>query len=332
MGDAVAVNITSVDIETASVSDLESAARFFIECGGASETTPVVSIVRAWRAMAETLTFRALHAHIDGLMVGRAALFVIDDDGSRHVADVDVTVLPSHQRLGIGRALIKALPTVLPDSVTTLSASTSAASGAAFARSVGFQPVHTRTMHRLMLANVDRDRVERWSSDIDGYSVLSIDGRMPDELVEMFADLWNEMDDAPIGGKERLDRVITADRVRSFEEQVAGSDWRVWHQIARDDTTDELVGFTTVIFDPESPENLQQEDTAVRHACRRRGLGKLIKARVLQKILRELPDAIQITTSNADKNDAMLALNAQLGFEPLAAVTDWQAKTADVLG
>jgi hypothetical protein len=63
------------------------------------------------------------------------------------------------------------------------------------------------------------------------------------------------------------------------------------------------------------------EDTAVVAEHRRRGLARWVKMDSLQQLQRDRPDVSLVTTTNDEKNEAMLALNQALGFEPVAVYT-----------
>jgi hypothetical protein len=53
-------------------------------------------------------------------------------------------------------------------------------------------------------------------------------------------------------------------------------------------------------------------------------MGKWIKATMLEKLRREHPDAVWITTGNAESNAAMLSINHRLGFRQYRAGAQYQ--------
>src|SRR5215469_9339437 len=69
-------------------------------------------------------------------------------------------------------------------------------------------------------------------------------------------------------------------------------------------------------------------DTAVDPAHRGVGLGKWLKAAITRQILTGLPGVRWVITYNAGSNDAMLAINNQLGFRTAAVHTTWQVETS----
>ena len=321
--------LVEIDVKTASDDVLLRGAEFILLAeADPNETSTPRAVVDSWRSMPDTLTQKAVHAQHDARIVGRAGLFWLDEEESRASADVGVRVLPDVRGRGIARMLLGAVVGLVPDAVDTVRTSASTEDGIAFARHFAFEPAHRTSTNRLVLDQVDRDVVDTWAQDIQGFSVIAIDGRVPDDLAPQFADLWNVMGDAPRGDHPPRARAMTVERIRSFEQQL--TDCLVWHLIARDDVSGELAAFTTVIIDPQAPGTVFQQDTAVRPQFRGRGVAKLLKARMLQRILTECEDSRDVRTNNADANAAMVAINNRLGFEQYRAVTELQAPIAHV--
>ena len=60
---------------------------------------------------------------------------------------------------------------------------------------------------------------------------------------------------------------------------------------------------------------------------RRRGLGRWLKATMLDLVLRERQQVTRVRTSNAYSNESMLRINEALGFRQLRTETEWQVAT-----
>jgi len=98
-------------------------------------------------------------------------------------------------------------------------------------------------------------------------------------------------------------------------------------------------GQTEIIYEPEEGDRIYQGLTGVREAYRGRGLGKWLKAEMLLRVRRELPQVRIVSTWNATTNAAMLAINERLGFREhrvsempqvdVAAIEAWLARAAE---
>jgi GNAT superfamily N-acetyltransferase len=93
---------------------------------------------------------------------------------------------------------------------------------------------------------------------------------------------------------------------------------------AVDDATGRFVGYTELGFWPWDPHKGNQGDTGVHPAHRNLGIGRWLKAAMLQRLLRERPEVRYVTTGNAGSNRPMLAINVALGFRPHVIGGYWQ--------
>ena len=76
-----------------------------------------------------------------------------------------------------------------------------------------------------------------------------------------------------------------------------------------------ISGLTETDYLKELGHKISQRETGVRQAYKGRGLGKMLKAKMLLYIRREYPDVKYISTGNADSNAPMLSINQRLGFK-----------------
>jgi GNAT superfamily N-acetyltransferase len=261
--------------------------------------------------------------------------------GWDHVLGADIAVLPAWRRQGLGTLLLELSAAVAQRRglrLVTGSTRDNVPSGAAFCRRFGAEQALVGEENRLDLATVDRDLVARWITDgpvrAPGCRLLFVDGRTPPDLADRVAEVLNIMNTAPREHLDVGDIQMTAELLCEFEEAAAATGKERWSYYAQDGSG-RFVGLTQIIIEPGTPDRLYVGDTAVDPEHRGRGLGKWLKAAITRQILAELPGVRWVITHNAGSNDAMLAINKQLGFRTAAVHTTWQVRTSklrDILG
>lgn len=167
----------------------------------------------------------------------------------------------------------------------------------------------------LRLASLSRSDVASLAAAApSGYEAVVLDGPVPDDLVEAYAELTHSMNDAPRDDLTMEDAVFSPERVRLWEEGVAKRGHLLWTVIARSTATGELAGFNQLVIRTDWPEVVENADTGVTRAHRGHGLGLWIKAVNLLRVLDGLPEAVCVETWNAASNEHMLRVNHRLGF------------------
>lgn len=260
-----------------------------------------------------------------------------DADDNRHMAWADVSVLADHRRRGIAKALLARVAAVAEDdgrSVLTGQTSSRLPSGEAFAERIGAEVGSRVHMNRLLIADVDQGQVRTWIEEAPlrapGYSLVMVDGPLPDDMVDNAVRALEVMNTAPQDDLDIEDIKLTVEQMREIEKAGVAEGTERWFLFAREDATGDFVGLSEVFWNPASPKIVQQGDTGVHPEHRGHALGKWLKATMLERIMRERPEVDQIRTGNADSNDAMLGINHALGFKPYIAASAWQVPVEKV--
>jgi GNAT superfamily N-acetyltransferase len=121
---------------------------------------------------------------------------------------------------------------------------------------------------------------------------------------------------------------ITPAMLRDWERTMAANGDQRWSAYVREQATGAFAGFTEVFWHANRPHLLWQGATGVFPHFRNHGLGRWVKAAMIDRVVRERPTVRFIRTGNADSNVPMLKINHELGFTPFIANTIWQVDLA----
>ncbi len=254
--------------------------------------------------------------------------------GWDHVLSVDIAVLPDWRRRGLGRLLLDRSASIAERRGLRLvmgRSRESVSSGAAFARRFGAEVAMVGRENRQDLRSVNRDMLDRWTADgpvrAPGYRLLFVAGRTPPDLIARVAAVFNVMNTAPRENLDVSDTPVTPDLVRQYEDAIVAAGDEMWAYYAIENCSGRFVGLTNVTIRHGESDRVHVGDTGVEPAHRGYALGKWLKAAMTQRILTDLPDVCWVITHNAGSNDAMLAINSQLGFCTSAVFVTWQIAT-----
>jgi RimJ/RimL family protein N-acetyltransferase len=156
-------------------------------------------------------------------------------------------------------------------------------------------------------------------------------GPYPADQYDAIAEIEVVMNTMPHDDLDIEDAVIDADWVAQREQQDEQGPWERWTIFARERATHRVVGYTQVFFYPDWPGHVDQGNTGVHPDHRGHGLGRRLKAAMIDRIFREKPESFRIRTNNAFSNAPMLAINNELGFVVTAKLTAWEADVTAIL-
>ncbi|MFA5550991.1 MAG: GNAT family N-acetyltransferase [Trueperaceae bacterium] len=277
-------------------------------------------------------TIVTFYAWSGKMAVDRVFVEVGNEEENRHMLWADVAVLATHRRRGIGRALFeKAVEVAEAEGRRLIIGSTDSAvpAGEAFVRRTGASVGLIEATSELRLSGLDHDILAAWqrAAPTHEFRLLTWLGPYPEEYMERMAALHEVMNTAPKGDLDYEDERVTPEDLREWEAYAAARGVEPWTVVAQHKSSGELVGYTGVDWRPDKPGLLDQSGTVVNPKYRRRGLGRWLKATMLDLVLRERQQVTRVRTSNAYSNESMLRINEALGFRQLRTETEWQVAT-----
>lgn len=283
-------------------------------------------------SLLSSLKVAPFYAWLGYEVVGEAFIVVGLHEENAHMLWGEVDVLASHRREGIGKALFKrVVDAAEAEGRRLIMAATDSTipAGEAFARRVGATVGLVEVTSELRLSNLDHVRLESWvdAAPVNEYRLLTWRGPVPEEHLEAMARLEEVMNSAPRGDLDYEDERVSPEDIRDSEAFAAARGVERWIIVAQHKESGELAGYTEVDWSPENPRLLTQNGTGVEPKHRRRGLGRWLKASMLDLVLLERNEVTHLRTSNADANEAMLKINDLLGYRPYRTRTELQIPT-----
>jgi GNAT superfamily N-acetyltransferase len=162
------------------------------------------------------------------------------------------------------------------------------------------------------------DLYDEASTCASDYELVHLVGPTPDDMLDDMVTLHAAINDAPLGDPDDEEDYWDADRVRAYDNAMAGRRQTVYRVMARHRDTREWAGISMLCVDEFLPTIGFQEDTSVVRAHRGHRLGLLMKADMLRWISRERPEVAATDTWNATTNHHMIAVNERLGARVIA--------------
>ncbi|MEU5906538.1 GNAT family N-acetyltransferase [Micromonospora sp. NPDC047527] len=258
-----------------------------------------------------------------GAVLGQVHVLLLGDIGV-----IEVLVHPSVRRSGLGRDLVlRAARRVYQEGFQSIGVEVVGDTPAVgFYESLGFTREYVETRSVLDLAAVDWAELTEMATGIgSGYQLEFFPGGPPDDLIESYARAKAEVRDVDDG--ELRPSSYDPERLRDSLNTLHRRGMKPYIVLAQHEQSGEVAGLTEVVVPAQHPTRADQYDTIVVQSHRGYGIDRAIKARMLLELRSAEPELAEVQTWNAQANEAMLKVNAELGYRP---DRDWCEYSVDV--
>jgi GNAT superfamily N-acetyltransferase len=241
---------------------------------------------------------------------------------NRELGWFDIFVIDQYRRQGIGKRFARQAVTALKElGVTKVDAGSVSDDGKGFLEHLGARLKTKFSDRHLDLRQMNWGLVDQWLGVGEkmphGWSV-EFHTEVTDDFIEQIVDASHEIicELRTMGGYEFIS-------TRESEIKIWQEDAK-WMEKTGDtyacflikDDSGKVVGFTEGGFSKDNPSNFSQYVTGVLKSSRGLGLGKLLKALMLDHIRNKHPEVCKIKTGSNDLNAPMHGINNILGFTP----------------
>jgi GNAT superfamily N-acetyltransferase len=269
---------------------------------------------------------------LDGEPVGYLKLELPQRDNLGNV-NVELHVLPTHRRRGVGRALhahaVARTRALGRQRVLGATAAAPTAAGPAFAAAMGAAAALPEFRSRLDLDAVDETLLDRlvkesWTC-ADGYRIVRWRDTTPEDIVADVAYLDGRLNvDAPTGDMAWEAENTDAAQIRAIEAAIRANGRHSYHSGAVHEGSGRLAAWTHLVLIGGQHRHAWQNITIVDPEHRGHRLGMIVKIENLRYARSHEPGLEVIDTFNAAANDHMIAINESMGFRKVDGWTQWQ--------
>jgi mycothiol synthase len=292
-------------------------------------------LTEAWMMKEDLFKFRRYFCIDDGdRLVSTLIAFANkpgtpDYDGNKHLLQVDGDVLKECRRHGLGTGWVSMILRLMSEyGCTVLTVSTEEDDGQAFLKWLGADARLRERESRLDFTLLDWQMVGHWVREGERRNpdtrLILYEDRVPPEVLPEFSRALTAMvNTSPLEDLDHGGEVFTPETEQERASKLALMKGARHTYITRE-PDGAISGITDVVYMPYERHRIRQGFTGVGTAYRGRGLGKWMKAAMLQYLLGKYPDTRWVITGNAKSNDPMLGINHKLGYRLHREIVTYQ--------
>lgn len=264
---------------------------------------------------------RRVLAHLSVLLLG-------------DIGVIELFVRPEARRHGLGgRLLAEAARRAYMEGFSSIGVEVVGGTPAVgFYESLGFRCAYAESRSVLQLAAVDWHSLGEMARGIaPGYRIEYHPGGPSNALVEAYAVAKAQVRDEDEGDLELRPSSYEPERLRESLSCLHRRGMTPYIVLAIHEESGAVAGLTEVVVPAQHPTRADQYDTIVVPEHRGCGIDRALKARMLFELRAAEPGLAEVQTWNAPGNEAMLKVNAELGFAPDREWFEYEVEVADLI-
>jgi GNAT superfamily N-acetyltransferase len=270
-------------------------------------------------------------------MIAQGNVGLMRTEKNKHLAQLDIIVHADYRRQGIGKQLLGLIAEATgADHRKFLLCDTNdrIPAGEAFMQRLWAKRGLEGHVNQLRISDLDHGLIHDWivngkNNEAD-FELGIWEGNYPQEQLQEIVELLDLTNQQPFGDLAIEEMHITPDQLSEMQKMdtVRGNQRFTFYLVEK--ASGKFAGYTETVWNANRPEILRQDMTGVFPQYRGKGLGRWLKAAMLDRQLKLHPEIKFVRTTNADTNAAMLRINNELGFKPYMTSILWQMEITKV--
>jgi GNAT superfamily N-acetyltransferase len=270
--------------------------------------------------------------------IAQGNIGLMHTDENQHLAQCDIIVHPGYRRQGLGKQLFEFIAVAAQEDHRRLlltDTNDRIPAGEAFMNRLGAKRGLEGHVNQLRISDLDDMLIQKWleqgkNNEVE-FEMGIWEGEYPEEQLDEIARLMDLTNQQPLGDLAIEEMHITPEQLREMEKMDKARGNQHCTAYVLEKATGKFAGYTETVWNANRPEILRQDMTGVFPQYRGKGLGRWLKAAMLDRMLIIHPEIKFVRTTNADTNAAMLRINTELGFKPYMSSIMWQLEISQVL-